>query len=340
MSALNRRETLAGLAGAVLAPRSSGALLANPWPAFKARYMAPEGRIVDTGNGGISHSEGQGYGMLLAHSAGDRAGFDLLWRWTAATLARADVGLFSWRYDPAATPAIADVNDAADGDLLIAWALLRAAGRWREPVYGEAAQRILSAVAAQLVVATPLGPALLPGLAGFRRPEVDTLNPSYWIWPALQAFAAADRTGPWAALSDTGERLLDAAAFGPLRLPTDWVDLSAAGAISPAAGRPAQFGFDALRIPLYLAWAGRRARLDVFKAAWRPNLEQKRPPPAWIDVATAETAPYAASPGATAVASWICGTSLPPTDDKADYYSDALAALVWMAQRDRRSMAW
>jgi len=35
---------------------------------------------------GISHSEGQGYGMLLAVAADDRPTFDLLWGWTRAQL--------------------------------------------------------------------------------------------------------------------------------------------------------------------------------------------------------------------------------------------------------------
>ena len=34
------------------------------WLAFRNRFIAPEGRVVDTGNGGVSHSEGQGYAML------------------------------------------------------------------------------------------------------------------------------------------------------------------------------------------------------------------------------------------------------------------------------------
>ena len=38
------------------------------WAAYKTRFFQPEGRIVDTGNGGVSHSEGQGYGLLLAAS--------------------------------------------------------------------------------------------------------------------------------------------------------------------------------------------------------------------------------------------------------------------------------
>lgn len=332
---MNRRAVILGAGGAALgAAAARGATAGDPWPGFKARYMTPEGRIVDTGNGGISHSEGQGYGLLLAEAAGDRASFDQLWRWTGATLARVEDGLFSWRFDPSAATPVSDPNNATDGDLLIAWALVRAGRRWRAPAYDDAARRILAAVAARLVVETPLGPVLLPGLDGFRDGGTITLNPSYWVFPALQAFAVTDRDGPWAAVSAAGGKLLDQTAFGPARLPSDWVDLYASGGLAPAAGRPSRFGFDAVRVPLYLAWAGDPARLAPFQAFWRLSLQQGKRPPAWIDVVTGETAPYAASAGATTVAGWICGLDVAPSDTPGDYYGDALAALATLARRE------
>src|SRR5436309_1896309 len=41
------------------------------WRSYKARFVTDQGRVVDTANGRISHSESQGYGMLLAVAAGD-----------------------------------------------------------------------------------------------------------------------------------------------------------------------------------------------------------------------------------------------------------------------------
>jgi Endoglucanase Y len=63
---------------------------------FKAQFMAYKalfidgGRVIDTGNGDVSHSEGQGYGMLFAIAADDKATFDALWQWTKSTLMRKD----------------------------------------------------------------------------------------------------------------------------------------------------------------------------------------------------------------------------------------------------------
>jgi endo-1,4-beta-D-glucanase Y len=41
-------------------------LLADGWRQYKDRFVTSEGRVVDNANGGISHSEGQGYAMLIA----------------------------------------------------------------------------------------------------------------------------------------------------------------------------------------------------------------------------------------------------------------------------------
>jgi len=46
------------------------------WERFKTRFISAEGRVIDTGNGHISHSEGQGVGMLLAVAHDDQTTFE------------------------------------------------------------------------------------------------------------------------------------------------------------------------------------------------------------------------------------------------------------------------
>lgn len=103
------------------------------WECFRERFIAPEGRVVDSGNQGISHSEGQGVGMLAAAQFNDRVTFDRLSSWTRRTLRRSSDHLHSWRYRPEAEIPVDDPNNATDGDLLIAFALLRGADRWDDP---------------------------------------------------------------------------------------------------------------------------------------------------------------------------------------------------------------
>lgn len=92
------------------------------WSEYKQHFILPEGRVVDNGNNQISHSEGQGYGMILADVYDDKETFDQLWNWTKSHLQRQDNSLFSWRYDPQKHQ-VSDRNDATDGDVLIGWAL-------------------------------------------------------------------------------------------------------------------------------------------------------------------------------------------------------------------------
>ncbi len=90
------------------------------WERYKARFMMPDGRIIDTANGNVSHTEGRGFAMLPAVANNDRPAFDKLWQWTDSTLRDKSNGLFYWRYNPVAPDPIADKNNATDGDTLIA----------------------------------------------------------------------------------------------------------------------------------------------------------------------------------------------------------------------------
>src|SRR5450432_3381739 len=70
------------------------------WEVFKRDFIEADGRVVDTGQGRISHSEGQGFAMLFAVRYGDRAAFDQAWQWTQRNLQVRDDALMAWRWDP------------------------------------------------------------------------------------------------------------------------------------------------------------------------------------------------------------------------------------------------
>lgn len=299
----------------------------DAWEAYQARFITPEGRVVDTGNGDISHSEGQGWGMLLAVSHDDRDTFQRLWEWTRRHLSRLDDTLFAWRFAPHETPPVADTNNASDGDLFIAWALHRAAERWQHRGYASASRAIRDDIAAQLVRRRDDLTLLLPGAAGFQDGDVLVLNLSYWFMPALVDFAELEPKGPWQALIDSGQRLLKEARFGRYRLPTDWIRLSSDGELAPAPDWPPRFGFDAVRIPLYFRWAGLddSAGLAAIDAFWQDPAHQ--PPPAWIDVFSEERAPYVASRGVQAIVALETTLGLTATGPRVaeeDYYSASL----------------
>lgn len=234
------------------------AWFAREWADYRHRFVTEEGRIVDNANGGVSHSEGQGYGLLLSTIAGDQDTFARIWAWTRQNLYVRDDGLASWKWDPV-RQAVADPNNASDGDILIAWALDRAANQFGRDDYRDAARRIAHALGKAVVVSGPSGPILLPGAVGFgapAQPNGPVINLSYYVFPAFPHLKALAPEIDWDGVSATGLSLLGASGFGPLHLPTDWIALGG-GAPRPAANFPPVFGYDAIRIPLYLAWAGR-----------------------------------------------------------------------------------
>lgn len=232
---------------------SEGPLPSEEWHAWCSRFL-DGGRVVDTGNQDVSHSEGQGYGLLLALAAKDRSIFEAILAWTEGHLPRRSDGLLSWRWDPnRPDDPVWDKNAALDGDLLIAWALVLAGTLWQRPDLTERGLLMARAVRSAGVILHGGMPVILPGPEGFTLPEGPVVNLSYWVFPALRALMAADGHPAWAELVNSGHRLLASLRFGQRQLPPDWTLL--AEPPRPAPGFSPVFGYNALRIPLYVAWS-------------------------------------------------------------------------------------
>ena len=227
------------------------------WQAYKTKFLDPGGRVIDDGNGNISHSEGQGYGLLLSVLAGSQADFALIWTFTRTELLLRDDGLAAWKWSPGTKPHVTDINNASDGDILIAYALGLAGQQWSRRDYTTAGAAIARAILARTVFQNNGRTLLLPGAAGFSasdRQDGPVINPSYWIF---EAFPVLDQMAPspaWGKLRDDGIALINELRFGPKQLPADWVSLKPSP--KPASGFPAEYGYNALRIPLYLARGG------------------------------------------------------------------------------------
>lgn len=325
---IDRRNLMGLVALSLLAPTAcaqTSSSLSAAWADYRRRFMAQDGRILDTGNRGVSHSEGQGFALMLALGAGDRRGFEALFDWTERTLKRADSGLYAWRFDPSHSPPVADPNNATDGDILIAWALMLAARRWDIRAYAERSRALREAILNEAVVEFGGHRLLLPGRIGFVEAEAVVINPSYYIWPALDAFVAEDPR--WVPVLNHGLSLIAASSFGPWRLPTDWVQVDAAGLVAPARDRPARFGFDAIRVPLYYAWAGRTAALVPFRRYFTET-EKANGWTAWVDVVSGEVAPYPLSAGGQAIAALTLGRAPAKASVDQDYYSHSLSLLA------------
>ncbi|MBU6428187.1 MAG: glycosyl hydrolase family 5, partial [Cyanobacteria bacterium REEB65] len=148
------------LASLLLATAAPGRVA--DWQRYAARFILPEGRVVDTGNGGISHSEGQAYAMLLATYHDDPDVFNRVWNWTRSHLqVRADA-LCAWKWTQ--NQGVADMNNATDGDLMRVWAFERADARWPNQGWGARATLLAKDIAGKLVKTSAQGPVLLPGV--------------------------------------------------------------------------------------------------------------------------------------------------------------------------------
>lgn len=308
----------------------------NDWMFYRRHFVSADGRVIDNGNGNVSHTEGQGYGMLFAQAFDDQDTFNSLFRWTEQTLRRRDDALHAWHYLPDAPNPVPESENATDGDLLIALALTLAGDRWGRQELTDAACAIYAAVRKKLVVQVGSYSVLLPGLYGFSFSDRVVLNPSYYIMPALLAGALLDDAATWMRVVRDGRRLLHRAKFGRWDLPPDWLALPKVGGTPGIAQSwPPRFSYDAIRVPLYLQWAGMldaptRASLQRYWNAWGPGGL-----PAWVDLKTGERAPYGAPPGfhALGVACGLADPSdFPAMETNTNYYSASLTLLSRLVQ--------
>ncbi|HEX3063507.1 MAG TPA: glycosyl hydrolase family 8 [Usitatibacter sp.] len=337
------RAALSRTIAAFLAWGAMASLAAPPaadWERFKQSFVDPDGRVVDAVQGGISHSEGQGFAMLFAVHHGDRDAFERLWRWTRRNLQVRDDALLAWRWEP--QRGVTDRNDATDGDLLVAWALWRAAAAWERPEYATEARRIARDVRTRAMRRGTHGLVLLPGLEGFDKPDGAVLNLSYWVFPALAELDRADPAPEWAEVSRNGLEILGYSYFGRWGLPPDWLKLG--DRVAPAGPSPQRFGYDAVRIPLYLLWSGldTDARMKPYRDFWG-TYRDARELPAFTNLGDDSVDSRGAAAGIRAVAQWVlarpapAAEALPLLETGDTYYSAVLLLLCKMALRERQA---
>lgn len=337
----------AGPADAALSP-VGGALSGDQslWNSYVTQFVTEDGRVIDNVNGGISHTESQGYGMLLAVAAGDKAAFERIWAFTERTMYVRPDGLGAWKYQPSAEDpskgALADQNNATDGDLLIAWALAEAGAAGFGEQYSADARKLANALRATFYEVPELGMQIMPGKEGFSAAERDgrpVINLSYWVFPAFTRLSELEPQPHWAALAKSGEALIIASGKLPAGLPSDWLALEAeGGAVAVAPGFDDAFGYNAIRIPLYLAMTGPSSR-RVLRAAFE-HWFQVDGPLQTVGVMDRTLRETLADPGYEAIRSiYMCATRNQPipgsmTDSlDANYYPATLQLLALMAVR-------
>ena len=357
---MNRRNflTLLGAAGAgigaggtLAVPPASAQLIraggdlpdiaAPVWTAWKQGYLQPDGRVVDQLQRDASHSEGQGYGMLLAAEFNDHDAFSRMYEWTEANLALRSDLLLSWRYLPDEAEAVPDRNNASDGDLFYAWALMRASRRFNERRYLQRAAEIAQALARHCIRPAPdesLGLVMLPAVQGFEHDERVTINPSYLMPLAMRELAATTGVAELAQCASDGTALLERLAGDGL-VP-DWLAITPDG-VTSAEGFSENAGYEAIRVPLFLLWSGldQHPAVTQMRRIYERSVQPGKPVPTVIEPVSGVVLEASPDPGYRALAALIAcagtgrdpGSDMPAFDARQPYYPATLQMFSMIA---------
>ena len=356
---MNRRSLLSGLAAFVALAALNGAAkevaaqtlgleakLEDVWLAWRSSNLDPTGRVIDQLQQNSSHSEGQGYGMLLAASLGDQRSFDRMETWARLNLAIRSDNLMAWRWFPDDPVKVPDLNNASDGDLFRAWALLRASRRFNVPEYRETAGLIVTDLVSSCIAPHPAGdahdPLLIPGAQGFGTDAGFIYNPCYAM-PLAMTELATEFDAPALARAARGgvevARTLAQDGVVP-----DWVEVTPTG-IRAAEGYSFDSGYEAMRLPLYLIWSGLRDHPAVHRYAEAQERVAPSLAATVIDRQTGLALATSNDPGYKAISALArctvrqsVGSQIPRFSTQSPYYPGTLQLFTMIAQIEASPM--
>jgi endoglucanase len=242
------------LALAIILYLPSSAFAQNFWAKYKAAFLSKDGRVVDIYQNHSSHSESQGYGMLLAAAYDDREVFNKISLWTENNMNKRGDSLIPWLWGKRKNGAwgVIDLNNATDGDILIALALIKAHEKWNVPGYLKRAKMILKDVRTLLAVKWNGHTLLLTSYYGNAFEKGIILNPSYFLFTAYRKFAEYDDRAFWDSVYDGSMYVLEKSAFGSYGMPPEWVKLSGSD-VGIFSKKSSLFSYNAVRTLLNLA---------------------------------------------------------------------------------------
>jgi len=314
------------------------------WEAWKAGYLQPDGRVVDRLQSNASHSEGQGYGMLAASTFGDHDAFRRMLDWTELHLAIRSDGLLAWRYLPEGEERVPDRNNASDGDLFYAWALLRASQRFDERDYLTRATEIATVLAEKCILPSPTGTGemlFIPAVQGFTNDNGVVINPSYLMPLAMRELGAATGVSALTLAAQHGEALTMRLALDGL-VP-DWIRITSAGVVA-ADGFSPHAGYEAMRVPLFMVWSGLSSHpavqqmMRVYDRTVRPG----SPVPTLIEPVSGVVLEASDDPGYRALAGLVAcagrvgqiGADMPAFNASQPYYPATLQLFAMIAANE------
>lgn len=193
----------------------------NLWLRFKENFYR-NGAVVDPMNGNRVTSEAEGYTLYLAVKFNDKKTFDETLKWIIDNLMVRDDSLLAWIYKDGK---VVDKNNASDGDIFTAYALLLAYEKWKEPFYKNLALRMIDDIK-KLIIPLKKFSLILPGEYGFIEGTYVKLSPAYYIPSAFKKFSEYDDKFFWESVYRDTYGFYSCVQFGDWKLPTDWIYFS------------------------------------------------------------------------------------------------------------------
>lgn len=226
------------------------------WSNYQAKFIDPQGRVIDWDDGGVTTSEGQAYALFFSLAANDRPLFHKILTWTQNNLAQGSLAahLPAWRWGERSNKSwgVLDKNSAADADLWIAYTLIQAGRLWHRDSYTAIGTLLAKRIAQKEVVDLKgMGPMLIPGKHGFEiGPDTYVFNPSYMPLSVVEGLANALPHGPWKAMAAHLPAFIQESA--PHGIAPDWIAYSPKQRYHTAPQGP-EGSYNAIRVYL---WAG------------------------------------------------------------------------------------
>jgi endo-1,4-beta-D-glucanase Y len=254
--------SLQGFACTTVGGTSAQQLFTDWYGKWSAKYYVTCGtdmaRIKGCNGDDNTCSEAMGYGMLLSVAAGDQTAFDRLNSFRKALGAEYNKvytsgGLMAWNSGNSCPPSASsgNANNAPDGDLDAAMALVQASKRWPTGTYKNDALALIDGIWANNIGTSGSNPYVGAGTANLK----DKSYMSYWTLGYFQVFARfvtdATKQQNWKNLATRGYQLLKTTQANPACSGEFPESVQIDGTLWN--GDPCDFGYDACRVPWRLA---------------------------------------------------------------------------------------
>jgi len=251
-------------------------LIQKVYNLYRTNVIQPDGRVIDWQNKAVTHSEGIGYSLFFAVKMSDKETFYKIYHWFKRNIPLNDKGLVPWLWGKNSTGnwKILDFNDATDGNLWIAYALLLGYEKWKNKEFKEFAINLIKNIKKYDIFLHKNCVFLLPASEFFIGSKSLTINPSYYAPFIFAKFYEYDKDPIWLELINQSFKIWYFISVTPYHLFPEWIDIDLKTCkVTKVYGI---MGFNSIRIPIWILYsADLDSHLKDYLTKKMFNLSQK-----------------------------------------------------------------